>query len=103
MYNNDIQQAKDITSIIHNADVIYMTRLQSERLPKQERQKKYSDEFRLTINLVQKAKSSLMILHPLPRVGEIEEAIDKLPQAFYFQQAKNGLAVRKAILTYLLC
>jgi aspartate carbamoyltransferase catalytic subunit len=52
--------------------------------------------------MLKEAKKNLRILHPLPRINEIETVVDGSPHAYYFQQAVNGLYVRQAVLTLLL-
>jgi aspartate carbamoyltransferase catalytic subunit len=87
-----------LEEIIDRLDILYMTRLQKERLSHA-----YSTPLHtVTAELLEKGKKTLKILHPLPRLGEIARAIDQMPQAHYFQQASNGLFMRQAILTLLL-
>ena len=52
--------------------------------------------------MLENSKSNMRILHPLPRVNEIEEAVDKNPKAYYFQQARNGVYVREALIALIL-
>ncbi len=87
-----------IEDVLFKADVLYMTRLQKERF-----------DAGVPVNTcllrkkhLEKAKPNLRILHPLPRVDEIETAIDSTPYAYYFQQAANGVPVRMAILALIL-
>jgi aspartate carbamoyltransferase catalytic subunit len=92
---------QDINEVISKIDILYMTRIQQERFGH------VSDDllknpYTLTNELLKSAKPNLKILHPLPRVNEIAVEVDKSPFAYYFQQAKNGLYVREAILTLLL-
>ncbi|NGX55064.1 MAG: Aspartate carbamoyltransferase catalytic chain [Chlamydiae bacterium] len=88
-----------LEEVIDRADILYMTRIQTERLSDSLEQEK---SFVLTPALLQKGKESLKVLHPLPRVDEIAREVDKMPQAHYFTQAKNGLYVRQALLTMVL-
>jgi aspartate carbamoyltransferase catalytic subunit len=62
------------------------------------------NSYQITANLITEnsPKPNMKILHPLPRVNEITVDVDKLPQAYYFQQAKNGLFVRQSIIAKLL-
>lgn len=90
-----------LEEVIPKIDILYMTRIQQERFSKAE----YSlikDAYILTPKQFKQAKSNLKILHPLPRVNEIEMGVDKLGYAYYFQQAANGVFVRQALLTLLL-
>lgn len=87
--------------IIKQADILYMTRVQKERFNVIEDYLAVKDSFILTEQLVQQMKKDALIMHPLPRVNEIETAVDKDPRAHYFQQVKNGLFLRMALLEYL--
>jgi len=90
---------QSLEEVIPKVDVLYMSRVQSERF----QATGFADEpFILTPATLEKAKPNLKILHPLPRVKEIDVAIDSMPQAYYFQQAANGVYVRQALLTLLL-
>lgn len=82
-------------------DVLYMTRVQRERFKLIEDYRAVKDDFILTPALVEQMKKDAVILHPLPRVNEIDPAIDSDPRAQYFQQAKNGLFLRMALLDYI--
>lgn len=83
------------------ADIIYMTRVQKERFDRLEDYEAVKDSFILTADLVKTMKPDVKIMHPLPRVNEIETAVDADPRAHYFQQVKNGLFLRMALLEYL--
>jgi aspartate carbamoyltransferase catalytic subunit len=87
--------------VIPELDVLYMTRVQKERFVSEADYLAVKDDFILTNDLVQRMKPDAMILHPLPRVNEIEVAVDADPRAQYFQQVKNGLYLRMALLEYL--
>ena len=82
-------------------DVLYMTRVQKERFKLIEDYQAVKDDFILTPELVSQMKKDSIILHPLPRVNEIDPAIDSDPRAQYFQQAKNGLFLRMALLAHI--
>lgn len=88
--------------VLSDADVVYVTRLQRERLARPDLYEKLKDSYRLTTDMVRRMKSSARIMHPLPRVTEIETTIDVLPQAAYFRQSDNGVPVRKALLDMVL-
>lgn len=90
-----------LEEILPKLDIIYMTRLQRERFDAAEF-KKLQSAFSLTAEMLDAAKPSLKVLHPLPRVDEINVSVDRTPYAYYFQQAANGLVVRQAILSLLL-
>lgn len=78
-----------------------MTRIQQERFSKADYQL-VKNQYILTADLLNKAKSNLKVLHPLPRINEIAADVDKTPYAHYFQQAINGVLVRQALLTLIL-
>lgn len=88
-------------NVINKVDVLYMTRVQKERFKFIEDYLAVKDSLILTDRLVKNMKKDAIIMHPLPRVNEIETAVDKDPRARYFQQVKNGLYVRMALLEYL--
>lgn len=88
-----------LEEVIPKADILYMTRIQKERF---ENGEPFRNSCLLKKHHLEKAKKNLRILHPLPRVDEIEESIDATPYAYYFQQAANGVPVRMALLALLL-
>ena len=90
-----------LEDVLPKVDVLYMTRLQKERFDPTEYEA-IKQHFVLTPELVKQGKDSVRILHPLPRVNEIDPAVDALSQAYYFQQAANGVPVRQALLALLL-
>lgn len=83
---------------IADADILYMTRVQKERFTDLMEYERVKDTFILKNDMLTDTKPNLRILHPLPRVNEIEQEIDTNPKAYYFQQAKNGLYVREALI-----
>ena len=83
---------------IADSDILYMTRVQRERFTDLMEYERVKDIYILKKSMLTKAKPSLKILHPLPRVNEISTDVDDTPQAYYFQQAGNGLFAREAIL-----
>lgn len=83
---------------IAGADILYMTRVQRERFSDLMEYERVKDCYLLKRNMLTKAKTNLKILHPLPRVNEIEYSIDETPYAYYFQQAGNGLYARQALI-----
>lgn len=92
---------QSLEEVITKVDILYMTRIQQERLTKAD-YGQIEKHFILTSDLLQGARSNLKILHPLPRVKEIDMSVDSSPHANYFQQAANGVYVRQALLTLLL-
>ena len=84
--------------IITDADIIYMTRVQKERFSDLMEYERVKNTYVLRANMLGKTKSTMKILHPLPRVNEISYDVDDTPQAYYIQQAQNGLYAREAII-----
>jgi len=84
--------------VIGSIDIIYMTRIQKERFKSDEEYRALKDSFILTMKDVKQMKPDAVILHPLPRVNEIAPAVDDDPRARYFEQVKNGLFLRMALL-----
>lgn len=84
--------------IISDADILYMTRVQRERFTDLMEYEKVKNVYILKNSMLSKTKDTMRILHPLPRVNEIAYDIDNNPKAYYFQQAKNGLYARQAII-----
>ncbi|MEN9470963.1 MAG: aspartate carbamoyltransferase [Pseudomonadota bacterium] len=91
----------NLDEVISRVDILYMTRLQRERFTESEHEL-FESQYVLTPDKLKKAKTNLKILHPLPRAGEIDKLIDKLPYAFYFNQVANAIYIRQAILALLL-
>ncbi|MDD2470298.1 MAG: aspartate carbamoyltransferase, partial [Methanocorpusculum sp.] len=87
-----------IEDALPELDVLYVTRLQRERFPDPVAFANYASTYRITPALLECAKPSMIVLHPLPRVDEIDPAVDALPCAKYFEQAHNGVPVRMAML-----
>ncbi len=87
-----------IEEVIEGVDIIYMTRIQAERFADPYEYERVKNSFVLTPKILEKSKKNLRVLHPLPRVNEITPAVDALPQAYYFEQATNGVFVRQALL-----
>lgn len=84
--------------IISDADIIYMTRVQKERFSDLMEYERVKNTYVLKANMLSKAKPNMKILHPLPRVNEIDYDVDNTPQAYYIEQARNGLYAREAII-----
>jgi len=92
----------DFTDIISKADIIYMTRVQRERFSDPIEYEKVKNVYVLRNSMLKNTKPNMRILHPLPRVNEINIDVDKNPKAYYFEQALNGVYTRQAILCSLL-
>ena len=83
---------------INRADILYMTRVQRERFTDLMEYERVKNVYILRAKMLTHTRPNLRILHPLPRVNEIAYDVDETPQAYYFQQAQNGLYARQAIL-----
>lgn len=83
---------------IAEADILYMTRVQRERFSDLMEYERVKDTYILRASMLGKAKPNMKILHPLPRVNEIAYDVDDDPHAYYFDQARNGLYAREAII-----
>jgi len=84
--------------VLAEADIVYMTRIQQERFDDVAEYERLKDVFILDAAKVAKMKKEAIILHPLPRVDEIATDVDPLPQAKYFEQARNGVPVRMTLI-----
>ena len=87
---------------IKDVDVIYVTRIQKERFPDPTEYNRVVGSYRIDIDLLKHAKEDLVVMHPLPRVNEIDPEVDKTKHALYFRQAFYGVPVRMALLSLLL-
>lgn len=88
--------------VINQSDIVYMTRVQRERFTDPMEYERVKDLYTLHRAMLRDSKQNLRILHPLPRVNEIDLDVDESPKAYYFDQAKNGLFARQAIICYIL-
>ncbi len=90
---------KDFSAdVINSSDIIYMTRVQKERFSDIVEYDRVKDLYSLRNSMLVNSRENLRILHPLPRVNEINYDVDDNPKAYYFQQARNGLFARQAII-----
>lgn len=83
---------------LEECDIIYATRIQKERFPDPQEYERVKDAYVLNLETIKGIRDNAIIMHPLPRVTEISAEIDKTKYARYFQQARNGLPVRMALL-----
>lgn len=98
----EYKQYTDFQEVIPFADILYMTRIQGERFPDPLEYEKVKNSYILTNSMLENAKDTMKVLHPLPRVNEITEDVDDNPKAYYFQQAKNGVYIRQALIAAIL-
>jgi aspartate carbamoyltransferase catalytic subunit len=96
----NFKEINELDGVLPEVDVLYMMRVQKERFKNVEDYEKVKDSFLLKPVHVQKLKKTAIIMHPLPRVNEIDPEIDQDSRAAYFRQAQNGLYVRMALLLY---
>ena len=96
------EETTDLTGVMPNLDVLYMTRVQRERFFNEEDYLRLKDSYILEPSKLENAKKDLAILHPLPRVNEISVAVDADPRACYFKQVLNGKYMRMALIIMLL-
>jgi len=96
VYTSNLEKA------IKEADVLYVTRIQKERFPDAEEYNRVVGSYKINNVLLQQAKPDLIVMHPLPRIVEIDPEVDQTTHAIYFTQAFNGLPVRMALLSLIL-
>ena len=90
----------EFTDIISAADIIYMTRVQKERFSDPIEYEKVKNIYILQNSMLKITKPNVKILHPLPRINEIHTDVDSNEKAYYFQQARNGVFTREAIIAH---
>lgn len=101
-YGVELVTVHDFEDVIHDIDVLYMTRIQKERFFNEEDYLKLKNTFKLTKEKIKMAKEDMIIMHPLPRVNEIAYDVDEDPRAVYFEQSEMGVYVRMALIANLL-
>ncbi len=100
--NVSLKEYEDISDVIDDMDVIYATRIQKERFPDPADYAKVAGSYRITVNMLDNVKDNLIIMHPLPRVEEIDYRIDTTKHARYFKQSYYGVILRMALLALVL-
>jgi len=98
----EFHEFSEMKSILKDSDIIYMTRVQKERFSDPIEYEKTKNIYVLKNDMLADTKANMRILHPLPRVNEISTDVDSNPKAYYFQQAKNGVFTRQAIISHIL-
>lgn len=93
---------RELNDVLPNTDVLYVTRVQRERFENPEEYDQVKDAYVITPQLLTRAKSQMIVMHPLPRVNEIAVEVDHDPRAAYFRQMEYGLYVRMALLAMVL-
>jgi aspartate carbamoyltransferase catalytic subunit len=97
-----VVEKTSLEKIVPVVDVLYVTRIQKERFPDLAEYAKVKGSYRIDLQALGEAKKDLIIMHPLPRVDEIAAEVDDTPYARYFQQVRNGIVVRMALLALIL-
>ncbi len=102
--NVSYQEVDSISEVSEELDILYCTRIQKERFAEPVEYEKVRGLYKLSKSVMDelKVKDDLKILHPLPRVDEMDESLDTTEYAMYFQQAHSGIPVRKALLASIL-
>ncbi|MEM0380072.1 MAG: aspartate carbamoyltransferase [Desulfurococcaceae archaeon] len=100
--NVEYELIEDIKEVINKLDVLYITRLQVERIEDKELVDKLKGSYRIDRKLLENLSHIPVIMHPLPRTWELDQSVDELPQAKYFEQARNGLYIRAALIRKIL-
>ncbi len=98
----EVVEVESVEEAVKDVDVIYTTRIQKERFPDVREYDKVKDRFRITVNDLSLMQEDAIILHPLPRVDELDPEIDKTSHARYFDQVYNGVVLRMAVLKLIL-
>jgi aspartate carbamoyltransferase catalytic subunit len=101
-HNLPVRETYDVSDVMADVDVLYVTRVQRERFADQAQYDEVKDCYVITPELMEKAKEQMVVMHPLPRVNEISYAIDDDPRAAYFRQMENGMYIRMALLAAVL-
>lgn len=100
--NVKVEEVFDINEVLSELDVLYVTRIQKERFPDPLEYEKVKNAYRVTAEIAKRCKEDLIILHPLPRVDELDRSLDSTKYAVYFKQASFGVPLRAALLTLIL-
>ena len=100
--NLDYKEVETIEEVIEDLDILYMTRVQKERFFNEQDYIRLKDTYILDLKKLEKSKSVLIVMHPLPRVNEIAIEVDDDPRAKYFDQVQNGRFMRMALILKML-
>jgi aspartate carbamoyltransferase catalytic subunit len=96
------RETPDLAAVLPEVDGVYMTRIQKERFPDEDSYRQVSGIYRIGPAELERLPRESIVMHPLPRVDEIDPAIDSDPRAAYFRQARNGMFIRMALLDMVL-
>lgn len=98
----DVVETEDLYGSMAEADVVYMTRIQKERFADEDEYARCAGAYKLHARHLADMKQDMIVMHPLPRVDEIDPSVDATRHARYFEQAFNGVVARMALLCRLL-
>lgn len=98
----NVKEHASLDQVLPELDILYITRIQRERFPDEHEYRQVAGQYGIDLETLSNADPDLRIMHPLPRVDEIDPAVDDTDHALYFEQAHNGLPVRMALLDLLL-
>jgi aspartate carbamoyltransferase catalytic subunit len=91
-------EERDLRSAVGGLDVLYMTRVQRERFADPAEYQRLKDRYVLTLDILKGAGRDMLVMHPLPRAGEVDISVDEDSRAVYFEQARLGMVIRMALL-----
>ena len=97
--NSTVEETTNLKAALKDLDILYVTRVQKERFSSEKEYDKVKNAYQVNKKILAAAPKDMIILHPLPRVNEIDHEVDALPQAKYFKQAEYGLYIRMALLS----
>ena len=95
-----VQETEDLVGAIAGLDVLYQTRIQAERFESAEEYERHRGVYVVTPEVMRRLPEHAILMHPLPRLDEIDPLVDADPRAAYFRQARNGLWARMAVLDW---
>lgn len=96
------EETSNLEEGVKNLDVLYVTRTQFERFDNDHKFKDFKDSYCINKKVLSSAKKDMIVMHPLPRTGEIDPEVDELPQAKYFAQANYAVFIRMALLSLMI-
>ena len=94
----EVNEVESLYDQLADADVVYMTRIQKERFPDEAEYNRVAGVYKLSAADLNGSKKGMILMHPLPRVDEIDPSVDSTDHATYFEQAFNGVPTRMALL-----
>lgn len=100
--SKDYEEVPNILDVIDKLDILDINRIRHEYMEDKEKALEIGKQFILDRSIVEKGKDSLIVLDPLPRINTVQEDVDDMPQAKYFEAVKNGLYIRMALFNKLL-